>query len=350
MLCPNCKNIIDDDSCFCRFCGVEFIGEEEQIEIIREDEPDYSFGEDESTFYAIPSDDAGESTSERIKKRKSVSIQFIIVIVVLVLIGGVLFAVVFGTGIFGPEKEVVTDAAGEKVRPGWGTTEITVKDIDGTTRVIKCDKSLVTPSQILAEYTEIMNSLKDDAPAFSMVRYQNLPSDKQNLGSVAEFVLPIIEKYVTSKSVAKTEEVKSGNSNKLPVKDSSYGCLLTDTSKIKNAYCEILSDDMYKIVITFNDELNPGRLSSGAESSDGIINAVFDPYDAAEQITAISSMIVNDINFNYTDCTVTLVYNCETKQVQSINMLMNIDITAKTFVMDVKARIVDITEFTGFEY
>ena len=120
------------------------------------------------------------------------------------------------------------------MRPGWGPTEITVKDIDGTTRVIESDKSLVTPSQILEEYTAVMNSLKDDAPAFSMTRYQNLPSDKQNLGSVAEFVLPIIEKYVTSKSAAKTEDVNAGNANKLPVKESPYGCLLTDATKIKN--------------------------------------------------------------------------------------------------------------------
>ena len=350
MLCPNCKNMIDDDSRFCRFCGVEFVGEEEQLEIIAEDEPDYSEGEDETMFFAETQDDDTETASERIRKRKTASIQLIIVIIVLALIGGTLIAVGIGTGVFGSRKETVTDAAGEKVRPGWGTTEITVRDTDGTTRVIESDKSLVTPSQILDEYTLIMNSLKDDAPAFSMTRYQNLPSDKQNLGSVAEFVLPIIEKFVTSKSVAKTENVKSGNSNKLPVKDSSYGCLLSDASAIKNAYCEILPDDMYKIVMTFNDELNPGHLSPGADSSDGIINAVFDPYDAAEQITAISSMIMNDINFNYTDCTVTLVYNHDTKEVQSVNMVMNIDITAKTFVMDINARIVDITEFADFEY
>ena len=36
MICPNCQNNIDDDSKFCRFCGVEFIGEETVIDI----EPD----------------------------------------------------------------------------------------------------------------------------------------------------------------------------------------------------------------------------------------------------------------------------------------------------------------------
>jgi hypothetical protein len=109
-----------------------------------------------------------------------------------------------------------------------------------------------------------------------------------------------------------------------------------------------MSDDIYKLVITFNDELNPGHLPAGAESSSGIINAVFDPYDAAEQITAISAMVMNDINFNYTDCTVTLIYNRNTKQVQSLDMMMNIDITADTFLMEINARIVDITEFENF--
>ena len=335
MICPNCRKEIEADSVFCRFCGAEFADEaEEVIEVIKEDD----------FLYEAPAPSVGYAG----KKKKTVAVM-LVVIAVVCIIAGVLIFVFLSQGASGG-KETVTDAAGEAVRPGYGTTEITVSDAEGNTRVIETDKSLVTPSQILAEYTEVMNTLKTDAPAFDMTRYQNLPTDKQNLGAVADVVLPIIEKYVTSKSAAENVHYIAGNGNVLPVKNSSYGCLLTDTSAIKSAYCEIMSDDIYKLVLTFNDELNPAHLPAGASSSTGIINAVFDPYDAAEQITAISSMVMNDINFNYTDCTVTLVYNRNTKQVQSLDMTMNIDITADTILMEINARIVDITEFDNFTY
>ncbi len=336
MICPNCRREIEEDSVFCRFCGAEFT-EEEVIEVVREDDTVY----EEETSVAAPVS----------KNRKTVGILLAVIAVLVILIGIMIaFFLGQGTGKMDGKNEKVTDAAGEVVRPGFGTTEITVSDAEGNTRVVKTDKSLVTPSQILDEYTEVMNKLKSDAPAFEMTRYQNLPTDKQNLGAVADMVLPIIEKFVTSKSVAEKTTYVAGNANMLPVKNSSYGCLLTDASAIKNAYCEIMSDDIYKLVITFNDELNPGHLPAGATTSSGIINAVFDPYDAAEQITAISSMVMNDINFNYTDCTVTLIYNHNTKQVQTLDMTMNIDITAATILMEINARIVDITEFENFSY
>ena len=336
MICPNCRREIEDDSVFCRFCGAEFT-DEEVIEVIREDD----------SVYETETPDVNPSSNNK----KTVGI-LLAVIAVLIILFGVMMCIFLGqgTGKIDGKNEKVTDAAGEVVRPGFGTTEITVSDAEGNTRVVKTDKSLVTPSQILSEYTEVMNKLKSDAPAFEMTRYQNLPTDKQNLGAVADMVLPIIEKFVTSKSAAEKVPYIAGNANMLPVKDSSYGCLLTDASAIKSAYCEIMSDDIYKLVITFNDELNPAHLPAGAESSTGIINAVFDPYDAAEQITAISTMVMNDINFNYTDCTVTLIYNHRTKQVQSLDMTMNIDITADTILMEINARIVDITEFENFSY
>lgn len=336
MICPNCRREIEDDSVFCRFCGAEFT-DEEVIEVIREDD----------SVYETETSDVNPSSNNK----KTVGI-LLAVIAVLIILFGVMMCIFLGqgTGKIDGKNEKVTDAAGEVVRPGFGTTEITVSDAEGNTRVVKTDKSLVTPSQILSEYTEVMNKLKSDAPAFEMTRYQNLPTDKQNLGAVADMVLPIIEKFVTSKSAAEKVPYIAGNANMLPVKDSSYGCLLTDASAIKSAYCEIMSDDIYKLVITFNDELNPAHLPAGSESSTGIINAVFDPYDAAEQITAISTMVMNDINFNYTDCTVTLIYNHKTKQVQSLDMTMNIDITADTILMEINARIVDITEFENFSY
>lgn len=334
MICPNCYREIDDDSRFCRFCGVEFIGEESVVEI-------------------IPEDEAENTKSSSVLKKKRISsffhsFGFIGILIVVVFI---ICATVFlckEIGVIG--KEVVTDAVGEEVRVGRGSADISVRDVDGTVRQIATDRSLLTSQSILSEYTVVMNQLKNDAVGFSKVRYQNLPSDYQNLGGLGKLVLPIIEKYVTSKSVATKQTYSMGNADKLPIVNSSYGCLLTDASKIKNAYCEVLDEDIYKIVITVEDELNPEIIPAGSTTTTSAVSGIFDPYDAAEQIKAVSSIVMSDIDFNYTDCTVTLVYNYDTKQVQSINQTLNIDITANAHIANIKARITDITEYTEFIY
>ena len=248
-------------------------------------------------------------------------------------------------------RETITDAQGEEIKEGKGTTEMSILDIDGNQRTIKTDRELLTYDKILAEYTTVMNKLKTDSTAFTFSRYQNLPKEYQNLGAVADFVLPIIERYVTSKTASEDIVYDAGNSQYLPLPESSYGCILTDTTAIKNAYCEVLDDGNYKIVMTLKDELNPPILSAGAETSASITNSVFDTYDALESITAVSDLALNKIDFNYTDCTVTLVYNPDNLNVESVNMTMNIDITANIKIIgEIKARIVDISEFTEIEY
>lgn len=346
MICPNCQKEIDNDSRFCRHCGVEFLDDPEtEIEI----SPDEDY----------PSDNVAEVIDTLIpetvppknpKNKKTLRLQIVVCLSVLLVFCGIFAIVAATTDVFSFGKEPVTDAEGEKVRPGIGTTEMSIVDTDGTVRTIITDRSLLTPDKILSEYTVVMNQLKTDAPAFTFTRYQNLPTDYQNVGPAASFVLPIIERYVTSKTASDEIAYTSGNADKLPLPDSSYGCLLTDSTKIKNAYCEVIDRNNYKIVITLTDELNPQINSAGATSSVSAITAMFDPYDAATQITAISELAFNKIDFNYTGCTVTLLYNHDTMKVQSINMLMNIDITANTLLGKINARIVDICEYTQITY
>ncbi len=347
MICPNCNNNIDDDSRFCRFCGVEFVGRETVIDIVPED------GSDNTNVngYVIEPEYENEPAGKN-KNNKSTAKLFIVLLVVIVLFAAIAIAVAttFSDGDSSSKNEIITDAEGEEYREGWGTTTISVRDTDGTVREIKTDKSLLAASSILEEYTAVMNQLKTDAPAFKMMRYQNLPTEYQTLGGLGGLVLPIIERYVTSKTAADERSYVAGNADKLPVANSSYGCILTDSEKIKNAYCEIMGDDMYKLVITVEDELNPEIVPAGTTSTQSAISGIFDPYDALEQITAVSSLALSEINFNYTDCTVTLIYNSKTMQVQSINQTMNIDITANVHITEIKARIVDITEYYELSY
>lgn len=358
MICPNCKNEIDNDSRFCRHCGVELLDEEEIIEEIIEESDDL-----QNNFVPVEPEPVTKNT----KNKKTLKLQLIVTAVVIGIVGIILAIVILSSGTSGSGNEKVTDAAGEVVRPGFGTTEISVMDEDGNVKTIKTDRTLVKFENILSEYTKVMNKLKSDSPAFSFIRYQNLPATTGSetatgnnslgnivgniIGNTADFVLPIIENYVTSKSAATKTDYPAGNSDKLPLPNNSYGCLLTDSSKIKNAYCEIVSDDIYTLVITLNDESNPPVLSSGATSSQSAINSVFDTYDALYQITSVAELAMSECNFKYTDCTVRLTYNKDTEHVESITMKMNIDIEANVLnLVPVEARIVDICEFTDFVY
>lgn len=347
MICPICKNEIDNDSNFCRFCGVEFTDETESVLEVQQ----HVTGEPEAPA-RVETIRVHEPEADLPPKKdkKTLIVQLVIALAVIAVLGSVLIFVLAGSDSPIFISEAVTDASGEKIRPGIGTTEMTVEDVDGTVRTITTDRKLVTAEKILAEYTEVMNKLKNDAPAFTITRYQRLPTEHQNLGALADFVLPIIEKYVTSKSATEAVAYAAGNAERLPLPDSQYGCLLTDTSAVKNAYCEVLEDGNYKLVITLNDELNPPVLSAGAVSSASITNSVFDTYDALNQITSISELAFNKIDFNYTDCTAELVYNPDTLEVEALNMTMFIDITADTLLMEIKARIVDTSEFSDFEY
>ena len=335
MNCPNCKNHIDDDSKFCRFCGAEFLDEGEEA-------PD---AEPMDSVISITTED------EPVKAKRSGAKGIAKAAVAIVIIIALGFGIASLVGSVGKSREPVTDASGSTIHKGLGigTVDISVRDIDGKVREVTAYRALVTPEDILEEYTQVMNKLKSDAPGFTTVRYQNLPPEYQNLGAVAKLVLPIIEKNVTSKSATQAVTYASGSANKLPVLDSESGCLLTDATKIKSAYSEVLDDGRCKLVITLHDEQNPITSSDGVNPQSAVV-AMFSPYEVGNQISAIAELALSDIDFNYTDCTVTVIYNKSNKKVESVKQVMNIDISANAYVATIKARIVDITEYDSFKY
>ena len=69
-------------------------------------------------------------------------------------------------------------------------------------------------------------------------------------------------------------------------------------------------------------------------------------------ISATAEIVLSDISFNYTDCTVTLVFDPETGHVKSVGEVMFIDISANVggIFGDISARIVDNLEFSGIVY
>ena len=369
MICPNCNREIDDSSRFCMFCGVEFIGEDDVLVV--EDENGntakgernsaaplkvYPVGDSVTNDRRIPAEriasTSGRADPPRPKddaeRRRNIRI-IEIAVAVFVIAAAVILVVTLAGKHRGTEGEdYVTDAAGEEIDVGLGRVDMTVTDLDGKTRTITSDASLLTDSAILTKYTEVMNGLKKDAPGFTKLRYQNLPTESG--GFLQSIVLPYIERFVTSKDAATAENIIAGNAGKLPLYNSAYGCLLADASAVKSCYCEVISDNEYRLVMVLKDEVNAESLPVGAKSTDGVINGVFDPYDAAKFITSTAEIALSSIDFNYHDCSVVLDYDPGTEKVKSLDMTMNISIDADLLVGSVQAEITDVTEFYNFSY
>lgn len=369
MYCRKCGRKIPDDSEFCPYCGEKTTAiPVSNAEVSsRDDENDYGVTVEQQETdpeyeREVQKENArtGKNRDDNInnnveyyyadKKKPGGKKAFFIFAAFAVAAVAAVVIWMFASGRIGKAAEAVTDASGEKIRQGIGTEEIDVTDADGNIVTVKTDKRLVTKESILKKYTDVMNNLKSDSPGFSVTEYQNLPSKYQHFGSVGGIVLPIIEKYATSKENAKEKNYPAGNSENLPLHSSSYGTLLTDTNKIKTAYSEVMDDGSEKLVIVLIDEENPTALSDGATTTSGTVNAVFEPYDAGQIITEISNLALSNISFNYTNCTAEVVYDPGSEHVKSIKMTMNIDASGEFTVLTVGARIVDITEYTNFIY
>lgn len=362
MICPNCNKEIDENSRFCKFCGVEFIGDEDVLVV--EDEngntargsressaplpvqysPPASYGEGTSKRPKYDDPDSEEAAAAKAASRKTL-LRIIEIAVAIIVVAAALVLVISlankGKGTEG--EDYVTDVLGEEIDVGTGKVEMSIVDLNGTSRTITSDASLLTNAAVLEKYTEVMNGLKEEAPAFTRLRYQYLPTE--NSGFIASIVLPYIEKFVTAKDSAVPENIIAGNADKLPLYDSEYGCLLADAAAVKQCFCEVVSDDEYRLVMVLADELNSEPLPHNAKSTDGIINGVFDPYDAARYITGTAEMAMSSINFNYHDCSCELVYNPKNNQVSSLTQTMNMHITAELILGSFDADIIDITEF-----
>ena len=339
MICPNCQKEIADDVKFCPWCGVEFLDETQPVvQVQPEPEPGPQ-----------PQQPAGPAPALGPVTKRAKWPLVVGVAVIAVALTAVVLVWGFTSGRFG-KKEYVTDALGSTVVAGRENVTISVRDTDGTVRQVKSDSSLMEYQDILNEYTAVMDGLKEAAPGFTKTRWQDLPADKQSLGGLGGLVLPIIQRHVTGKDAKEAESFPAGNADELPLLNNAHGCLLTDSTKIKNAYCEVLEDGSYKLVMTLADEADPAPLAAGADSCTGVISAVFYPFSVQNMISSVAQLALTDIRFNYTDCTATVVYDPGTKQVKRVFMTMNIDVSASSALGSIGARIVDNTEYTDFQY
>ena len=206
-------------------------------------------------------------------------------------------------------------------------------------------------AQILATYTEVMDKAKASKPAYSKKEYQAIPETERTInegGFLVSRLLGLAGLFMTEEDKAEVENREAGSNMKwFPVNEhSTKGCLLTDTSHIKSASQETLADGNVKIVITLNDDMDPEpyRPGEGESPNDtgsierGFCGQMFSPLSRKD----IDNVLINDsrvsavvkdavYSLNYHDCTATLVYTPDTKEIGTLeqHMVVLIDASAR---------------------
>lgn len=218
---------------------------------------------------------------------------------------------------------------------GAAQTETTVPASAESTTAAAENGLPVTPAEILAKYTQVMDKAKSEGPAHKKVEYQAIPEDKVSFeGGVFDKILPLASLFFTTEEDARANpeiREKGGDMYWFPVYKVSKGCLLTDASKIKSATCTEQADGNVKITIVLLDEDNPEPPPEGATSCDNAVGSLFTPIMLADvhntlQNDSAVKFVVKDVDFdlNYYDCTAELVYNPANDQIVSLDHYMHI--------------------------
>ena len=192
---------------------------------------------------------------------------------------------------------------------------------------------------ILAKYTELMDDAKKQAVGYKKVEWQAIPEEKAHFeGKAFSKILPLASNFFKTEEAAKSEPevfAKGGDMEWFPIYHNTRGCMLTDTSAIKDASCTELPDGNVKIMIALNDEFN-SEPPVDAPTCDSYIGSLFTPIQFAEvrntlENDATIKFIVKDVEFDltYYDCVAELTYNPETNQIVELQQFMHIDINIK---------------------
>lgn len=233
-------------------------------------------------------------------------------------------------------SETASEAAEEAVKQNQ--EEIT----EAETSAPEEEKLPETKAEILAEYTKIMNQAKKDKPGFTFYEWQTLPDDSESRQitegkAVLGTVLDIANLFMKDEKKAKEEPYVIGKNSDMycfPIRDSDYGCLLTDTEAIKTADFKELPNGNYEITIVLNSEKTPEAVtdkhSTVAPSNHG---AIFQPLpkkviDDVLKMDIVAA-ITEDVEFSYTyhDCKVVVEYEPETNHIITVKQISHVTIT-----------------------
>lgn len=197
-------------------------------------------------------------------------------------------------------------------------------------------------AEILAAYTDVMNFAKTSKPAYEKVEYQVLPEKERKIDSgIVDRLLGLASKFMTTREEAMEKpQVSDKNSNMrwFPVYKSDKGCLLTDTSAIKEAKCEKLSNGSFKITILLKEEMNPEPYDENTKRCSSYTGKMFGPLAKAEidkEIDGIPVIKKADYSLKYYNCKAVLVYNPVNKHIVTLDQFMStlITLSGKIFLL-----------------
>lgn len=267
-------------------------------------------------------------------------------------------------------EDGATDVSEEDstVAPTENSTEASTETQTGTTTTEASSADLPsTNAEILAAYTQVMNKAKTDKPAYSKLEYQEIP-DNANDRDIREgkglinTLLNVASNFFTPKDKAEVEVKEKGSDMRyFPVYKTGKGCLLTDTSMIKNASCVQLDNGNYKITLALKDEKNPEPPAENATTSPSAHGAVFSPLSKNEiddtlKNNTLVSLVVKDIVYDltYKNSVATLEYNPNNMHVVKLEHIMVVEILGSGKVVfssfDLTQNLYNTSRFYDFAY
>lgn len=245
-------------------------------------------------------------------------------------------------------------------------SEITTSENETAGAVDTSYRALPMSSQdVLELYTRAMNDVKVRAPGYKRHEYQEISDTQAGDGNIQLInnILSLVgtELLKDSGDEQSSIEIMAHDDiavrDTFPLYDKDVGCELTNMSIVKSAVC--YSDGKsYKIVISFDDQLNPDH-----EDSD--FAKIMTPIDREALSDPIEEYLVvldkNKYQFdiNYTNCEIICTIDAQTSRMTSLShkMIMDIDINMnldlvifQTNSVKASGRIVNILKYSEFDW
>ncbi len=223
----------------------------------------------------------------------------------------------------------------------------------------------MSQEDVLRFYKSAVDDVKVRAPGYTRNEYQEISDVSAGNGDVQLInrVLNLVGAELLKDSGDEEATIQIMPHDDIAVRETfplynkDVGCELTDMSIIKSAAC--YSDGTsYKIVITFNDQLNPDATNSS-------FSKIMTPVDRKKLSDPIEEyLVVLDLNsykfdLNYTNCEITCIIDKQTNRMTSlrhkmmidIEIVMNLDlILFQTNNVKAQGKIVNFLEYYNFNW
>lgn len=223
----------------------------------------------------------------------------------------------------------------------------------------------MSSQDVITFYKSAMNDVKVRAPGYTRTEYQEMSDVSAGDGNVQLInrILNLVgtELLKDSGDEQKTIQIMAHDDiavrETFPLYNKDVGCELNDLSIVKSATC--YTDGLsYKIIITFDDQLNPDHQYSPFAQIMTPINreALSDPI---EEYLVVLDYNNYKFDINYTNCEITCIIDKATNRMTSLKqkMIMDVDIVLNLDLIlfqtrNVKAqgRIVNFLEYYNFDW